>query len=96
MVAKACTLILVTALFLIGCQKAAEPAAEQPAPVAQSGGGEIITPDVGAVSPATGVSLDSAAGGGVNSSAMRKAKQVAGEGVGSVKNAQGQSEDSGL
>ena len=49
-----------------------------------------MSPDVGAVTPVTNVSLDGAAGGGVNSAALRKAKGVASEGVSSVNSAQKQ------
>ena len=85
--------IPLVSLAVLGCHHDdAAPATGGVAPTAsaQGGGGTPVTPDVGAVTPVTSTSLDDAAGGGVNSSMMKKAKGVAAEGVGSVNNAQKQ------
>lgn len=50
----------------------------------------VVSPDVGPVTPVTNSALDDAAGGGVNSAALKKAKGIAAGGVGSVNNAQKQ------
>jgi hypothetical protein len=89
----ACLAVLVGLVGAIGCQKPADegPAVSTDSPSSQGAGGvTAATPDVGAVTPVTSTSLDDAAGGGVNSAAMRKAKKISAEGVGSVNNAQKQ------
>lgn len=83
------------ALSLVGCSKTdSDPGMSADSNAAQSdqrgGGVNTVGPDVGGVSPVTSPSLDEAAGGGVNSAAMRKAKSIAAGGVGSVNNAQRQ------
>ena len=90
------------ALIVLGCKKDAQPSASTAAPVSSpggGGGGTVVSPDVGPVTPVTNVSLDNAAGGGVNSAAMKKAKGVAADGVSSVNSAQkqgyGAGDDSG-
>src|SRR4051812_27491050 len=86
-------LIFLALVFCLACQKDSAPAA--PAETAnaspQGGGGggtTVIAPEVGGMAPVTSTSLDNAAGGGVSSSMMRKAKGIASEGVGSVNSAQ--------
>lgn len=83
-----------TVLASVGCQKPeSDPgmsAQGGSARTGQDGGINTVGPDVGGVTPVTGSSLDSAAGGGVNSAALRKARSVAAGGVGSVNNAQRQ------
>ena len=69
-----------------GCQSSANTGNAGDATASKGEAGTAaVTPDVGAVTPVTSsVSLDNAAGGGINSAAMKKAKKVAGEGVSSV------------
>jgi hypothetical protein len=83
MACKAFLALLACAFLVLGCHKA-DPAATTSVSDSQSGGGTAVTPDVGAVTPVTHTSLDDVSGGGVNSAMMKKAKKVAGEGVGSV------------
>lgn len=74
--------------LVVGCQKSATTAASRTSD--QPSDAAAAMPDVGAATPVTHTSLDDAAGGGVNSAAMRKAKGVAAEGVSSVNSAQKQ------
>lgn len=84
-------LVLTFSLCLFGCSKANSP---EPA---ESGASGVTAagPDVGPVTPVTGTSLDDASGGGVNSAAMKKAKGIAAQGVGSVNNAERQGDGPG-
>ena len=91
------TLVLLTSLWVVGCSKpnAAQDGTEAATASGSSGSGAspgvtAVGPDVGAVTPVTGTSLDDASGGGVNSAAMKKAKGIAAQGVGSVNNAERQ------
>ena len=87
-------LIFLAFVFCTACQKDSGPAAPaDSAPASAQGGGggggtTVIAPEVGGMAPVTSTSLDNAAGGGVNSSMMRKAKGIASDGVGSVNSAQ--------
>ncbi len=84
-------LALVTGLLLTGCSKPdAPPAAASQTQVNAAGGATVVSPDVGPVTPVTNSALDNAAGGGVNSAMMKKAKGIQASGVGSVNNAQKQ------
>jgi len=94
--------LALSALLVAGCKDKSEPSASTAAPASSQGGGgggEAVSPDVGPVTPVTHVSLDDAAGGGVGSAAMKKAKGVASDGVSSVNSAQkqgyGAGDDSG-
>lgn len=83
---KFCLFGLLALILAWGCQSSPDAGNAGDA-TAQKGeiGAAAVTPDVGAVTPVTSsVSLDNAAGGGINSAAMKKAKKVAGEGVSSV------------
>ncbi len=85
-------------LLLLGCKKDSTPEASTAAPASAAqggGGGTVVSPDVGPVTPVTNVSIDDAAGGGVNSAAMKKAKGVAAGGVSSVNSAEKQGYGSG-
>ena len=88
----------VVACLLCGCQKDTPTQSLSDDPPAKTASG-AATPDVGAVTPAHTVTIDEAAGGGVNSAALRKAKNLSSEGVGSVNSAQkqgyGAGDDSG-
>src|SRR5438477_281270 len=95
-----CTICLVVAMGIAlapGCAKpsnttqasGAAPATAEAAKTG-SGGATVVTPDVGPVTPVTNSALDNAAGGGVSSSMMKKAKGISANGVGSVNNAQRQ------
>jgi hypothetical protein len=80
-----------TSLILAGCSKPdAAPSASSQTQVNAAGGATVVTPDVGPVTPVTNSALDNAAGGGVNSAMMKKAKGIQASGVGSVNNAQKQ------
>lgn len=88
---------MIAILCMAGCQKQAEGSSSNaPAQTASkggtpaSGGMTVVTPDVGPVTPVTSSALDNAGGGGVNSAALKKAKGIAANGVGSVNNAQKQ------
>ena len=88
-------LVLICGLFIaLGCQKPEGQGDDGSVTTSQpSGGGGDVTPigpAAGNVTPVTSPSLDSAAGGGVNSAAMKKAKGIAANGIGSVNNAQKQ------
>ena len=78
-------------LVLAGCSKPdATPASTSQTQANGAGGATVVTPDVGPVTPVTNSALDNAAGGGVNSAALKKARGVAAGGVGSVNSAQKQ------
>jgi hypothetical protein len=87
-------LSVAVSVWIMGCSKPNSPGADGEAvDSSASAGGPGVTavgPDVGAVTPVTGTSLDDASGGGVNSAAMKKAKGIAAQGVGSVNNAERQ------
>ena len=88
--------VLLMSLAVYGCRRPSSPEQAGDGPAASGGtssagsGATAVGPDVGAVTPVTGTSLDDASGGGVNSAAMKKAKGIAAQGVGSVNNAERQ------
>jgi hypothetical protein len=88
---RAICLALLASLVLAGCSKPdTPPATTSQTSVNAAGGATVVTPDVGPVTPVTNSALDNAAGGGVNSAMMKKAKGIAATGVGSVNSAQKQ------
>jgi hypothetical protein len=87
---RAICLALLASLVLAGCSKPDTPPATTSQTSVNAAGGATVTPDVGPVTPVTNSALDNAAGGGVNSAMMKKAKGIAATGVGSVNSAQKQ------